>query len=241
MVVCEPSFDKFSYVFDLVLPVLEAQVNVVAQFVDNLLCCRGLADYFNFLFDKLIQTHLYALNFFDVLLFVFLGMEANDSLEDFVRGQQCTLLIDLNTQIVDVVLNLGIVLLDGVVVSQDGFGDFLLEVCEKSLDEDDHLRLGFHNAFFDIDLILLSCDSVLLDVLAAAVELLHCLQEERVQVVHHVGHVLEFAIRVILLVLLGMHSHTGRTQGQQTLSIFAEVEDLFLGVEGTALWLINLF
>ena len=52
---------------------------------------------------------------------------------------------------------------------------------------------------------------------------------------------LELTIGLLILVLVGVDADAGGTEGQQAVLVFAEVEDELLGVEGTALGLVDLF
>ena len=52
---------------------------------------------------------------------------------------------------------------------------------------------------------------------------------------------LKLTVGLLGAMLFRVDSDAGGAEGQKTLLIFAEIEDIFFGVEGAALWLVDFF
>jgi hypothetical protein len=147
-----------------VLPVLEGEMDIIAEFVDYLLGGSGLADDLYLLGLQVVDAVFYALHLFLVLLLLVLGVETDQSLKNLFSGEGSCLLLDLLLEFEDVILNFSIVFLHRIVIAGNRFGDFLLEIGEEPLDDGNHLALGFQNAFLDVFLLLAALGLMVLDV-----------------------------------------------------------------------------
>lgn len=78
---------KLRHILNLVLPVLEGQVNVVAQLVDHILSDTVLTDDSDLLFAQFVNSSFNEIQIVpESGLFVF-GMEADNSFENFLIAQ----------------------------------------------------------------------------------------------------------------------------------------------------------
>ena len=80
----KPRLHKLRHVLNLILPVLERQVNVIAQMVNHCLSSIHIAHHSHSLFSQFLNSVLYLVQFLSQQKFLVFSMESNHSLKDFL-------------------------------------------------------------------------------------------------------------------------------------------------------------
>ena len=123
---------KFSHIFYLILPILEGKVDVISEFFDNFLCDWRIADNFNFLGIKIVNSASDALNLLKISGFFISSMESNECFQNFISNKTYFLLFDFSFKFFNMTLNFSIVFFHRLVKTEDRFSNFFFEIREKS-------------------------------------------------------------------------------------------------------------
>lgn len=133
-VVGKSCLHKLRDVFDLVLPVLEGQVDVVTQLVDHILGSLRLADHGYFLVAELVDSDFNEVKLFPESRLLAFGVEANDGFEDFLVSKTDSFSLDLSFQLGYFSLYLSVIFLHGVIVCNNRLSDLLFKIIEEPFD-----------------------------------------------------------------------------------------------------------
>ena len=94
-------------------------MNVISQLFNDFLSGCRIANDFNLLSIQVVDSVLDALDLLDIPSFFVSGMEPNQSFQNFVSNQMSIFLLDLFLQLFDMMIDLRIVISDGLVEAND--------------------------------------------------------------------------------------------------------------------------
>ena len=177
------SFDKLSNILDFVLPVLESQVNIIAQLLNDLLSGCRVTDHLHLLSLKVIDPVLDAFNLLQISGLLISGMEANQSLQYFIPDQVSIFLFDFFLELFDMMVYLRVVISDRLIEADDGFANLFLEITKKPLDHCQHLSLSLKNSFLKFLLFFPFILLMLFHVTRLTIEFFDHFLKERTQIV----------------------------------------------------------
>ena len=164
--------DKFISIPYFIFPILERKMNVVAHFIDHVLCSWWLTDNFNFLSWEEVDCIFYWVDLLPITLILTFGVISNQSFQDFISSKIFYLFFNLFGQKNDMLLDFLIFFFHGLVIASDRFGYFFLEIRKKPLNDYKHLTFSFCYSFFEIYLFFFFHDLLLFHLFSAIFQFL---------------------------------------------------------------------